>query len=92
MLRLFTLDKANSLSAMKRIHFNGNAKIKLYGAPTDETLAYSVGIEGGNKVLAVLGTAKLYGEKRDRMTRLKATCRKDDITAQVSTGLDWQIW
>jgi len=67
----------------------GNATIKLYGEPEDETIAYSYAVEGGNKVLAIVGTAKLYGQPRDRMSRLKAVVYKGDTSATVSAGLDW---
>lgn len=35
--------------------YNGEAKIVLYGEPNDETLAYSMTVETGNKVLAIVG-------------------------------------
>lgn len=41
--------------------YNGNATIKLFGEPTDETLAFSIAVEGGNKMLAVVGLVELYG-------------------------------
>ncbi len=41
--------------------FSGTATIKLYGAPTDPSLAFSDQVEGGNKVLAITGLAKIYG-------------------------------
>lgn len=71
------------------IPYNGNATIILYGETNDETLAFSLGIEGGNKLLNIVGKAHLYGEKRDQMSRLKATVFKGDTSATVSAGLDW---
>jgi hypothetical protein len=41
--------------------FSGTATIKLYGAPTDPSLSFSDQVEGGNKVLAITGLAKIYG-------------------------------
>jgi G8 domain len=69
--------------------FNGNATIRLYGNSSDETLAYSASIEGGNKILAVLGTASLYGKSRSTFSRLRATINSGDKQATVQTGLDW---
>jgi hypothetical protein len=70
--------------------YNGNATIRLYGQPTDETIAFSPEIETGNKVLAIVGTAKFYGKNRDRISRLRATSLKNDKTITVYPGLDWQ--
>jgi hypothetical protein len=47
-------------------------------------------VEGGNKVLAVLGTAKFYGQPRDRVSRIKSTISRGDTSAMVSSGLDWK--
>lgn len=71
------------------IPYNGNATIILYGEPNDETLAFSLGIEGGNKVFVIVGKAHIYGEKRDQLSRLRETVLKGDQTARVSSGLDW---
>ena len=68
----------------------GNATIKLYGQPTDETIAFSPEIETGNKVLAIIGTVKFYGQNRDRMSRLRATSFKKDKSITVYPGLDWR--
>lgn len=70
--------------------YNGNAEIRLHGVPTDDALAFSLGVEAGNKVLTVVGLAHLYGEPRDRMSRLRETVLKGDTTAKVSSGLDWK--
>jgi hypothetical protein len=70
--------------------FNGNATIILYGEPTDETIAYSYTVETGNKVLAIVGTVKFYGESRDRVSRLRSTVSRLDTVATVSSGLDWK--
>ena len=69
--------------------YNGNATIKLYGLPNDETIAFSPEIETGNKVLAIVGTVKFYGKNRDRMSRLRATSFKNDKIITVYPGLDW---
>ena len=69
--------------------YNGNATIKLYGLPNDETIAFSPEIETGNKVLAIVGTVKFYGKSRDRMSRLRATSFKNDKIITFYPGLDW---
>lgn len=69
--------------------YNGEAEIKLYGAVDEETLAFSMLVEGGNKVLAIVGTAKLYGQPRNQMSRLKETVYTSDTEILVDVGLDW---
>lgn len=70
--------------------YNGNATIILYGEPEDEAIAYHIGVETGNKVLAVVGMVKMYGQSRDSMSRLRESCFTSDISAKVYAGLDWQ--
>lgn len=77
------------LAGTETVPYNGNINIILYGEPTDETIAYNVFVETGNKVLAIVGTVKLYGLPRDRMSRLKAVALRTDISVYVATNLDW---
>lgn len=35
--------------------FNGNATVILYGETTEESLAFSIAVEGGNKMIAIVG-------------------------------------
>jgi hypothetical protein len=70
--------------------FSGNATVKLYGAPTDPSLAFSDQVEGGNKMLAITGLAKFYGQQRASKSRLMATVEQDAKLAQVEAGLDWK--
>jgi hypothetical protein len=51
--------------------FNHTATITLHGAKNDTTIVYDNAIEAGNKVIANVGTIKMYGKKRSqKMTRL----------------------
>lgn len=69
--------------------YNGEATVLLHGAPNDEAVAFSVFIEAGNKVIVNTNLMAMYGQPRDRMTRLRSTAFKDDTTIRVETGLDW---
>jgi len=71
--------------------YNGNATIKLYGAVDEESFAFAPAIEAGNKFLAVVGMAHLYGEQRDQMSRLKATALKGHTSVLVESQLDWRV-
>jgi len=44
--------------------FSQNAKITLYGRRNQEPIALSNDYEGGNKIIANLGTIKFYGKSR----------------------------
>ena len=70
--------------------YNGQASIILYGAPTDESLYMSNYVEAGNKVMAINGLVKFFGQTRDRISRLKATVFRGNTSAFVSSGLDWR--
>lgn len=69
--------------------YMGNATIMLNGAANAGSLFIGIGINAGNKIFAVTGTAKLFGLSRDNMSRLRATVFKGDKSATVFTGLDW---
>jgi hypothetical protein len=78
------------LAGNETFPYNGNINITLYGEPTDETIVYNPFVETGNKVLAIVGTVKLYGLPRDRMTRLKDVALRNDDSVYVASALDWQ--
>lgn len=69
--------------------YNGNATVKLYGKVTEESLAFNIAVEGGNKMLAIVNKAEFYGQSRDRMSRLRETVFKDEMSATVDAFLDW---
>lgn len=70
--------------------YNGIATVKLWGNVDSEALAFSMAIEGGNKVLAVVGKLAMYGKERDQRSRLRETVHGGDSTFKVEAGLDWQ--
>lgn len=70
----------------------GVAEVRLYGDPEQETIAPSMFVEFGNKGLFVVGKAELYGQSRSRMSRLKKTVIKEDLTILVEPALDWKQW
>ena len=55
----------------------------------DPTLTLGGTIAAGNKVLATVGTVKMYGKSRSRQSRLTATALSGATTINVATGLDW---
>jgi len=68
---------------------NHTAKITLYGEKNSEAIVYDNAIEAGNKVLANVGTVKMFGKPRTtKMTRLHAEANKGDKEILVETGLD----
>jgi len=69
--------------------YNHTAKITLYGEKDAEAMVYDNAIEAGNKVLANVGTVKMYGKPRTtKMTRLHQEANKGDTEIFVETGLD----
>lgn len=78
------------LIGSKENPYNGNATIILYGDPESDTIAPSFTTEFGNKGLFILGLVEMYGQSRDRISRLRETAYRDDTTILVETGLDWQ--
>jgi hypothetical protein len=46
----------------ENVPYSGNAKIVLHGEFNDRTLQFSDYVEGGNKVLAVTGEARFFGQ------------------------------
>lgn len=51
--------------------FNGSARITLYGEKNFEHMAFDNAIEAGNKIIANVGTIKMYGQPRTGiLTRL----------------------
>lgn len=69
--------------------YNGIATIKLYGEPIDDSVAFSMYTEGGNKGLLNVGTVAMYGKDRSQMSRLREACFSSDKSALVYPGLDW---
>lgn len=59
--KIFYVRAGELIIGNKTNPYNGIAMIKLYGTPNDVTLAYSLSVMGGNKILAVLGSASFYG-------------------------------
>jgi hypothetical protein len=55
----------------------------------DPTLTLGGTISAGNKVLATVGTVKMYGKSRSRQSRLTAPVLAGATTINVATGLDW---
>jgi hypothetical protein len=55
----------------------------------DPTLTLGGTISAGNKVLATVGTVKMYGKSRSRQSRLTEPVLKGATTINVATGLDW---
>jgi hypothetical protein len=55
----------------------------------DPTLTLGGTISAGNKVLATVGTVKMYGKSRSSQSRLTATALAGATTISVATGLDW---
>jgi hypothetical protein len=70
--------------------YGGNATIVLYGDPEAETIAPSFLTKFGNKGLFIVGLAKMYGQHRDQVTRLRETVYRGNTTITVSPGLDWK--
>lgn len=69
--------------------YNHTAKITLFGEKDSEAIVYDNAIEAGNKVLANVGTIKMFGKPRTtKMTRLHAEANKGDTEILVETGLD----
>jgi hypothetical protein len=69
--------------------FEHNAKITLYGEKKAETIVWDNAIEGGSKILANIGTVKMFGKSRNaKMTRLHQETNKGDTEIFVEKGLD----
>ena len=55
-----------------------------------EHMAFDNAIEAGNKIIANVGTIKMYGQPRTGiLTRLTEECFKDNTEIYVAPGLDW---
>jgi len=70
--------------------FTANAQITLSGEASADTITYSGAIEAGNKVISNVGTIKMYGTQRSRMSRLLSFANKEDDFIVVDQGLDWK--
>ena len=58
--------------------FTGNAEITLHGMQDEETFILGQAISAGNKILANVGDVKMYGQPRDRHTRLLEPVRAEE--------------
>jgi len=64
-------------------------KITLFGGRNDESMAYNDNIEGGNKLIANVGTVKMFGkERKQKMTRLHRPAMMGDQSILVEPSLD----
>jgi len=70
--------------------FSNNATISLMGDQETETLTLGGTVDGGNKVLGVVGLVEFYGLPRDRMGRVLREVYKGSNTIQVDAELDWR--
>jgi len=69
--------------------FSRNATISLMGDQETETLTLGGTVDGGNKVLGIVGQVEFYGTTRDRMGRLLSEVSAGSTTIQVDASLDW---
>jgi hypothetical protein len=69
--------------------YEHSAKITLYGEKNAEAIVYDNAIEAGNKVLANVGTVKMFGQSRTtKMTRLHQEANKGYTEIYVDKDLD----
>lgn len=52
---------------------------------------YDNAIEAGNKILANTGSVSIYGNPRNRVTRLTKTANPGETKIFVETRLDWRV-
>ena len=71
--------------------FSANATITLSGPQDSPTLTLSGTVDGGNKVLGVVGRAEFYGIHRSLSARLLRTVYAGSDTIVVDAGLDWKV-
>jgi len=69
--------------------YEHNAKIELMGEKENQHIVFTGAIEAGNKLIANVGTMKMYGKPRTQtMTRLRQPVEKGATSLLVETGLD----
>jgi G8 domain len=71
------------------IPYTKKAIIMLYGNYDGSFITMPGATEAGNKMIANVGTIKMYGKIRSRMSRLTAPCQKGSSSCSVEPGLDW---
>ena len=73
----------------KELPYDKTARITLYGSRNEETIVYDNAIEGGNKLIANVGTISLWGKARTQtLTRLRKEAKKGDNSITIEAGLD----
>jgi len=69
--------------------FPRKAQITLHGLKEHKSMVYDNAIEAGNKLIANIGTIKMYGKKRTQnIARLHATANKGDTSITIDANLD----
>lgn len=69
--------------------YTRKARIVLYGSYNDQFITMPGAAEAGNKMIANVGTVRMFGTDRSRIARLTAECQKGATSCTVATGLDW---
>ena len=60
------------------VPFTNKATITLFGNSTSSPMAWSNSVEGGNKLIANVGTITMFGKQRTKMSRLRAPAKRED--------------
>jgi hypothetical protein len=69
--------------------YEHNAKITLMGEKENKHIVFTGAIEAGNKLIANVGTLKMYGKPRTQtMTRLRESVTMGSTSILVEAGLD----
>ena len=76
------------LIGSKDYPYKYNAKIQLEGGRFSAPIAFDGDVEGGNKILANVGTIKMYGIQRKYLFRLQQPALRNSNTFYIETGLD----
>lgn len=71
------------------VAYTKKAKIVLYGSYNDSFTTMPGTTEAGNKMIVNVGTVKMIGKARSRMSRLRAEAQKGALSLSVEAGLDW---
>ena len=69
--------------------YTKKANIVLYGTYNDSFITMPGATEAGNKMIANVGSVKIYGAPRSRMSRLLAEVQKGATSCTVQKDLDW---
>ena len=82
--------RAGELLIGNKTHpFEGDATITLHGDRKDSTQVMDGSVVTGNKLLLNTASMSMYGKRRSRASRLKASVYQGYDTAIVDAGLDW---